>query len=167
VDLWILAPHTDSNGNMAFMNRMCDISQFVVAVHVLDESSVTLASHFIQHLLMKFGLYHLVVQNDSTSFKIAFIAMCQAFNLIYNILAKYNHKRLSVELFHHFLNKNMTIAVKEHDTNNVFVPVGIIAGYAWNNVPINSTDILRNISAIGRKLHLPLDINLNTVPMLT
>ena len=66
---------------------MYDMSQFVVVVPVPDESSVTLASYFMQYVLMKFGLCHLFVLDDGIPFKGAFIAMCQALNLNYDILA--------------------------------------------------------------------------------
>ena len=86
--------HTDSNDYMALMNVICDMSQFVVIVPVPDESSATLASYFMQHMLLKFGfvpvfdessttlasyfmqhvllkfvLCHLVVLDDGTPFK--------------------------------------------------------------------------------------------------
>ena len=48
---------------------MYDMSQFVVVVPVPDESSAILASYFMQHVLMKFGLCHLVVLDDGTPFK--------------------------------------------------------------------------------------------------
>ena len=63
---------------MAFMNSMFHMSQFVVVVTVPDESSATLASHFIQHLLMKFGLCYIVVFVDGTPSKWDFIAMYEA-----------------------------------------------------------------------------------------
>ena len=44
VDLWMPGCHTDNNDNMAFTNAMCNMSQFVIAVSVLDEISATLAS---------------------------------------------------------------------------------------------------------------------------
>ena len=78
VDLWIPSHHTNENGNMALMNSMCNMTQFVVVIPVLDESFATLSSYFIQHVLMKFGLCHLVVLDDGTPIKGAYIAMCQA-----------------------------------------------------------------------------------------
>ena len=60
---------------------MCDMIQFVVVVHISDKTSATLASYFMQHVLMKVGLYHLVMLDDGTPFKGYFIAMCQALNL--------------------------------------------------------------------------------------
>ena len=130
VDLWMPVHHTDENGNMALMNSMCNMSQFVVVVPVLDESSATLASHFMQHVLVKVGLCHLVVLDNGTPIKGSFIAMCYALNINCNILSKRNHKELSVENFHRFLNKSVIILTEEHGTSNIFVPAGIAAGYA-------------------------------------
>ena len=69
---------------------------------------------------MKFGLCHLVVLDDGTPFKEVFIAMRQALNLNYDIFAKWNHKGLSVEHFHCFLNTSVTIAAEERGTTNIF-----------------------------------------------
>ena len=60
INLWMPGKYTNSKGNMALMNTMCDISQFVAVVPVPDESSATLTDHFFQHVLMKFGLCYLV-----------------------------------------------------------------------------------------------------------
>ena len=90
VDLWIPGHHTDLNGYMALMNAMCDMSQFFVVVPVPNKSSATLAFFFIQHVLMKFGLCHLVVLDDGNPFKGSFIVMCDALNLNYDVLAKRN-----------------------------------------------------------------------------
>jgi len=79
------------------MCDMCDMSQFVVVVHVPDESSATLADHFFQHVLMKFGLCYLVVLDDGNLFKGVFVAMCKSLKPNYDVLAKHNHKGLSVE----------------------------------------------------------------------
>ena len=56
--------HTDNNCNMALMNAICDMSQFVVVVPVPDESSAILASYFLQHVLIKFGLCYFVVLDE-------------------------------------------------------------------------------------------------------
>ena len=166
VDLWMPGHHTDEHGNMALINSMCDMHQFVVVVPVLDENSATLARYFMQYVLMKFGLCRLVVLDDGTPFKGALIGMCQALNLNYDILAKRKHKGLSVEHFRRFLNKSMTIAAEERGTTNIFVPAGIAVGYAWNSAPIDGTDMLLSIPAIGHELNVSLYINLNTMPNL-
>ena len=105
MDLWISGHCTDNNGNMALMNAIYDMRQFVVVVLVPDKSSATLANNFMQHMMMKFGLCHLVALDNSTPFKGSFIAMCQVINLNYNILTKWNHKGFYVEYSHRFLKK--------------------------------------------------------------
>ena len=52
-------------------------------------------------------------------------------------------------------------------TNDIFVPAGIDASYAWNSAQIDDTDILHSIPAIGRELHFPIDINLSALPKFT
>ena len=84
----------------------------------------------MQHMMMKFGLCHLVVLDNITPFKGSFIATCQVLNLNYNILTKWNHKGFYVEYFHRFLKKTVTITVKERGTNNIFVPTSISADYS-------------------------------------
>ena len=46
---------------------------------------------------MKFGLYILVVLDYRSPFKGALIVMCDALNRNYDVLAKRNHKGLTVE----------------------------------------------------------------------
>ena len=92
--------------------------------------------------------------------------MCKALRINYKIIAKHNHKGLLVEKFHRFLNKAITIAAKNRETNDIFVATGVAAGYAWNSSPIDGTDILRSVSAIGRELRFPLDVDISTLPEL-
>ena len=92
--------------------------------------------------------------------------MWQALNLNYDVFAKRNHKGLSAAHFHRILNKSVIIAAEERGTNNIFVPTSITAAYAWNSAPIDGTDTIRSVLAIGRALNFPLDINLTAVPKL-
>ena len=78
---------------------------------------------------MKFSVWHIVVLNDGTPFKEAFVVMCQELNLNYDVLAKRNHKGLTVEFFYRFLNKSVTIATDKCVANYIFVPADVVAGY--------------------------------------
>ena len=93
-------------------------------------------------------------------------AMCKASRINYEILAKRDHKGLLVEKFYRFLNKAITIAAEDRVTNDIFVAAGVAAGYAWNSSPIDGTDILRSVPAIGRELRFPLDVNISALPAL-
>ena len=73
---------------------------------------------------MKFFLCHLVVIDDGTLFKGSFVAMFKYLDLDYDILAKCNHKGLTVEHFHCFLNKVVTIAMENRQRNNALFQLG-------------------------------------------
>ena len=75
--------------------------------------------------------------------------MCDALNMNHDVLEKRNYKGLTVEQFHRFLNKSVTISAQNRGTNDMFVPAGIATVYAWNSAPIDGTDILHIIPAIG------------------
>ena len=159
--------YTHSKGNTALMNTMYNMSLFIVIVPVSDESSSTLTDYFFQHVLLKFGLCYPVVLDDGNSFKCAFVFMCKALKLNYDILAIRNHKGILVEHFHRFLNKTTTITMEDRQSNDVFIPTGIAAGYAWNSAPIDGTDISRSTVAIGQEFRFPNDIDLSSLSQLT
>ena len=145
---------------MVLMNGMCDLSQFVVVVLVTNESSATLTEYFFEHVLMKFGLCHLVVIDDGTLFKGSFVAMCKALDLNQDIFANRNYKWLTVGNFHRFLNKEATIVMTDRQSNNVFVLAQIAVECAWNSARIDGTVILRSTVTIGREFRFPIDIDL-------
>ena len=84
---------------------MYDITQFVVYVPVPGCTSTIISKFVMQDFLLKFGLCSLVVLDIGDSFKRVFTSMCDAFHLQYDIVAKRNHKVVTVERFHRFLNK--------------------------------------------------------------
>ena len=165
-DLWIPVHFEDMNGNVALMNVMCDMTQFVIVVLVHNEVASTLAEYFMQHVLLKSGICHLVILDDGSPFKGMFSAMCKMLRINYDILAKKNHKGLLVEKFHIFLIKTVTIAAEDRGTNDIFVAVGVAAGYTWTSSPIEGTDIFRSVPALGRELRFPLDVDNSTLPPL-
>ena len=105
--------------------------------------------------------------DDGTPFKAAFTATCDSLKIPFECAAKRDHKSLLVEKNHRFLNKVVTITASDRGTLDCFVEAGISAGYAWNSAPIDGTDIIRSIPAIGRELRFPLDISLTALPKLT
>ena len=68
-DLWIPGHFTDSSGNVALMNVMCDMTQFVIVAPVPNEIATTLAEYFMQHVLLKFDICHLIILDNSSLFK--------------------------------------------------------------------------------------------------
>ena len=105
------------------------MTQFIIAVLVPNETASTLAENFVQHVLLKFGIRHLVILDDGSFFKGVFSTICKALNINYDILAKRNHKGLLVEKFYRFLNKSITIEVEDRGTNDIFVTTSVAAEY--------------------------------------
>ena len=76
--------------------------------------------------------------------------MCKLLNIRFHLVAKRNHKAVGIERFHKFLNHAQKIATEERGTPAAFVECGMTAAYALNASPIDSTDIVRSVPAIGR-----------------
>ena len=138
---------------------MCAMTQFVIVVPVPNETTSTLAEYYMQYVLLKLGVCHLVILDDGSPFKGLFLTICKPLNVNYDILAKRDHKSLLVKKIHRLLNKAITIAAEDRGTNDIFVAASVVVGYAWNSSPIAGTGILRSVPAIGRELRFPLDID--------
>ena len=104
--------------------------------------------------LLKFDFFIVVVVDD-IKFMAIFEAMAKALSIRLHRVAKRIHKAIGVERFHKFLNHNATIISSARQTHKCFVEVALISAYAWNAMPIDGTDIIRNISAIDRQLNFP------------
>jgi hypothetical protein len=59
------------------------------------------------------------------------------------------------------LNKAVTIASSDRGTNLVWVKASMIVTYAWNCSPINGTDVVRSVPAMGREFKFPFDLALD------
>ena len=93
--------------------------------------------------------------------------MCDCLTINYEVVDKRNHKGISVEIFHRFLNKYMTIASNDKDTVGIFTKTGITAAYVWDSALIDGTKIIYIMPIIGRKLRFPLNVNLIPLPILS
>ena len=84
----------------------------------------------MQHVLIKIGICYIIVLDDDTPLKVASIAMSQVLNLHYVIFAKFNHKELTIDNSYRFSNESVTIAAEVRDSNDTFVPTGIVTVHA-------------------------------------
>jgi hypothetical protein len=164
VDLWAPGSLTDYRGNTYLLAGMCDLTGFVVQTAVSQITSHDLARIFYQEFLLKFGMCGMVVVDAGSSFLAVFEAMCEVLQIRCHAAAKGNHKAVSVERYFRFLNKAVTIAINDRDDHTVWVAAAMTAGYAWNSAPIDGTDILRSVAAVGRPFPFPIDIALSPLP---
>ena len=82
--------------------------------------STIIVQHFMQHMIIKFSLCHIVVIGDDNQFKSVFNNMYDCLTINYEVVAKYIHKGVSWKKFHHFLNKVVTVASNDRDTVSIF-----------------------------------------------
>ena len=54
-------------------------------------------------------------------------------------------------------------STEERRTSEPFVKIAMATVYVWNASPIDGTDIIRIVPAIGRELRSPLDVSLGPV----
>ena len=163
VDIWAPGDSSSIYGFQYLLTAMCDLTGFVLLAHVPDLTTATLAASFMTHILLKVGCCGIICPDAASSFKDQFQAMCTALQLPYSDAARGNHKAVSVERFFRYLNKAMTVAIQTRGTNKVSVEAAHLAGYAWNASPIDGTDIIRSVAAVGRPFRFPVDNQL-TIP---
>lgn len=70
------------------MNVICNMNLFVAVALVPDETSATLASHFMQHVSMNLVFVIIFFLNNRTLFKGDLITMCYALCLTCDNLVK-------------------------------------------------------------------------------
>ena len=167
VDLWSPGVNEDMDGNKGYlMNSMCDITQFIVSSPTVDITAANLAQMFCADVIFSFGMCSVVVVDDGSSFKNVFMDMCKRLGLTYWVLSRGNHKGNSVERYHRFLNKTQAIAGNDRGTHDVYIQNAKTSQYAWNSAPIDGTDVVRSMAAVGRTFRFPLDIDLSPTPIL-
>ena len=160
VDLWQPGEMSDYTGRNHLMNSMCDMAQFVVSIATEFITASHLARLFMEGVLLKFGLCALIAVDVDNKFKGTFISIVDALKIRVHVAAARNHKTVGVEHFHKFLNHACKVFGKECETSECLVECGMLSAYAWNSSPIDSTEIVRNMPAIGRELKFPMDVHI-------
>ena len=143
---------------------MYDMCQWIVSVAITGTDALYLVRMFIEHVLLKFGLCLMVVIDDRNEFHGVLESMCNVLDIKFHIVAKFNHKVVGVELFHKFLNHAKKVSTEARGSSEPNVEVAMETPHAWNAIPLDGTDIIRSVTAIGRTLRFSLDIDLVNIP---
>lgn len=166
IDLWSPGETLIDGHKGYLLNAMCDLTQFVISSPTYEITAGYLAQLFTKDVILSFGMCAVIVIDAASSFKGLFKDMCEILGIQYWPLSRGNHKGLSVERYHRFLNKVQTIQGAAVGTHTSFDRIAKTSQYAWNSAPIDNTDIVRSLPAVGREFRFPLDINLSTLPTL-
>jgi hypothetical protein len=164
LDLWAPGDISNYRGETYLLNAMCDLTGFVLVNATNNITAHDLARLLVQEVLLKIGFCGLISVDDGSTFKGLFQEVCSLLNIEIHVAARGNHKAVGVEKFHRFLNKAVAIAANDRGTNAVFVEAAHTAAYAWNSSPIDGTDIIRSVPAVGRPFRFPFDLSLSPTP---
>ena len=145
---------------------MCDLTQFIISSIAKSTTAESLATLFMEEVVLSFGMVAILVVDADSRFLGAFEAMCKILRITFWPLARGNHKGLGVEKFHRFLNKTQAIAGQDRDNHEVFLQNTKTSQYAWNSAPIDDTDVMRSVAALGREFRFPMDTELIETPVL-
>ena len=107
VDLWSPGDTTSSINEKGYlMNSMCDLTQFVISSVTFDTTALELSQLlFMSDVILTFGMCApVIIVDEGSNFKVAFQEMCDILKITCWLLARGNHKGLSVETYHRFLN---------------------------------------------------------------
>ena len=168
VDLWSPGHISNNQGQKGYLlNSMCDLTQFVISTPTFNITAGHLAMIFMEQVVLSFGMCAVVVVDDGSSFKSTFEEMCRLLKITFWALSRGNHKGLSVERYHRYLNKTQTIVGNDRGTHQTFLQNCKITQYGWNSAPIDDTDIPRSMAAVGREFRFPLDVKMCPDPPLS
>ncbi len=159
-DLWSPGTTISASGHTHLLSAMCDLTQFVVSVLIQTTHAHDLARFLFQEILLKVGMCGLIVVDAGSTFCGIFADACKLLGIRLHRASRGNHKAVSVERFFRYLNKAVTIASSDRGTPLVWVEAAMIATYAWNCSPIDGTDVVRSIPAMGREFKFPFDVAL-------
>lgn len=165
LDLWQSDNLLDKDGTTIYLfNCMCDLTQFIVSSVVKNPDAALLAKTLMEDVILTFGICTVVVVDSDSKFKSIFEDMCTKLNLMYWPVLRHNHKGVTVEKFHRYLNKCQTIVGQVRGTHMSILQNYKIAQYGWNSAPIDNTDVPRSLPAVGREFGFLLDIDLRPIP---
>jgi hypothetical protein len=92
VDVWQPGETTSIDGYGTFLGAMDNLTCFVIVAELTNTTSATLATAFMQQVLLKVGMCGLVCPDAGSSFCGHFTKLCETLNIPCNAAAKGNQQ---------------------------------------------------------------------------
>ena len=167
VDLWMSGKILDEEGRiLKLMNCMYNLTQVVISIIVKEDNYTKVGKLFMEQVVLSFDMEAVVVVDADSKFLNFFKDTCKRLNINVWPLSRGNHKGMSVEHYHRFLNKTQTINGEDRGLHHTFIENSKTSQYVWNSAPIDDTDIPRCVAEVGRHFKFPMDVQLNKTPEL-
>ena len=145
INLWVPGISLSKNSaGLHLLNAMCDFTKSIVSNITTETHGEHPAKLFMENVVLLFVMVEILVADDNSLFKRFFKDMCSSPRIIYLPLSRGNHKGM-ISLF----KKRRQSQVKTEARMKSFYRMKKYQ-YAWNSAPIDGTDILRSVAAIGR-----------------
>ena len=107
VNIWSPGHLLDTNKDtIQLMKSMCDLTQFVISSVVQNINAEIIAKTFMEEVDLSFGMKAVIVVDADSKFRSVFEDMCKSLKIHLWPLARGNHKLISVEKSHQFINNN-------------------------------------------------------------
>ena len=100
---------------------MYDLTQFVVSMITTETHVEHIAKIFMGNVVLLFGMVAILVLDADSCFKSIIKDIYPALGIIYWPLSCGNHKVMSVEKYHRFLNKTQAISVQDRGTHDFYL----------------------------------------------
>ena len=118
VNIWSPGHLVNTNKyTIQLMNLMCDLTQSVISSVVWNINVEILAKTFMEEFSLQFGMKAVIVVDADSKFRSVFEDTCKALKIHHWPLSQGNHKGLSVDKYHQFINKTQTIVGQYRGTH--------------------------------------------------
>ena len=106
----------------------------------------------MEEVVLSFGMVAVavVVVDTYSRFRVTFEAMCKFFQITSWHLSRGNHKGNIIKKYHRFLNKIQSITEQYHGSYDIFIQNAKTSQYVWNSAPIDDTNAMRSVAAVGK-----------------
>ena len=145
---------------------MCDLMHFVVSTPTKNTTAENVVELFMEEVLLNFGMCAVIVIDDGSTLKCNSQKIHEALKITDWWISRENHKGNLVKKFYQFLNKTQKITGGDWRTHSGFIQNANTSHYSWNSAPIDDTDVMRRVSAVGREFRFTLDTEMLPKPTL-
>ena len=151
VDTWSPGHLVDTNNyTIRLINSICDFTQFFISSAVQNINAEIHAKTFKEDVALSFGMTAVIVVDIDSKFQRVFEDMCKVLKINPWTIALGNHREISVQTYHQFLNKTKTIVGHDIGTHLSIFQTSKTSQYAWKIVPKDNIDVSQILTAVGR-----------------
>ena len=111
------------NGNRYAVTMQCNLTKFVIIVHITDESSSTIAKAVVQNCILNFGPMKGIKTDQGREYNGVFDEVCKLLSINHVCATAYHPQTIgALERNHRCLNEYLRIFCNETNTDHNYTP---------------------------------------------